>query len=52
MYSVEPLEDFNYFVVFRCAYGFADEQTVLGNGSPCNAGGLDWGNGGEGLVAA
>ena len=52
MNSVEPLEDFDYFVIFGCAHWFADEQTVLGNGSPGYAGGLGWRNGRECLVAA
>ena len=51
MDSVQPLEDFDYFVVFGCAYGFTDEQAVLGDGSPGDAGGWGWGNGGKGLVA-
>ena len=52
MDSIQPLKDFDYFVVFGCAHGFADEQAVLGNGSPGDAGGLGWWNGREGLVAA
>lgn len=40
MDSIQPLEDFDYFVVLRCAHGFADEQAVLGSGSPGDAGGL------------
>lgn len=52
MNSVEPLENFDDFVVFGCTHGFADEQAVLGGGSPGDAGGLGGWNGREGLVAA
>ena len=38
-------------MVFGCAHGFADEQAVLGDGSPGDAGGLGGCDGREGLVA-
>ena len=52
MYSIQPLQDLNDLIIFRCSHVLPDEETILSSCAPCNPWSLAGANSRKGLVAA